>query len=207
MIKIANVQFWVHDQEEALRFYTKTHGEVARGPVALSVRHMADGRRVKDCGFDLHAGEILSIIGPNGAGKTTVFNCITGLVAPQRGEVSLRGERSLLKVKPHKIVSLGLARTFQGVRLFEGLNVADNCLVGLSAHQGRLVSRHGLLGRTSAHDRREALRWLTFVGLAGQAHQGRAQHPVLGVLRGRRRHQHQRRVPRRRLHGPERRLP
>jgi len=125
---------------------------------------------VNDVSFDLHAGEILSIIGPNGAGKTTVFNCITGMVKPQGGVVSLRGERSLLKVKPHKIVSLGLARTFQGVRLFEGLNVADNCLAGLSAHQGRLLSRHGLLGRTSAQDRRDALRWLTFVGLAGQAY-------------------------------------
>ncbi len=127
-------------------------------------------KAVDDVSFDLHAGEILSIIGPNGAGKTTVFNCITGLVAPQRGAVSLRGERSLLNVKPHMIVSLGLARTFQGVRLFEGLDVAENCLVGLAAHQGRLVSRHGLLGRTSAQDRREALRWLAFVGLADQAH-------------------------------------
>ena len=84
--------------------------------------------------------------------------------------MSLRGERSLLGLRPHKIVSLGLARTFQGIRLFGGLDVAENCLVGLSAHQGRLVSRHGLLGRTSPRDRGEALRWLTFVGLAGQAH-------------------------------------
>ena len=127
-------------------------------------------RAVDDVSFDLRAGEILSIIGPNGAGKTTVFNCITGLVTPQGGDVSLRGERSLLGLRPHKIVSLGLARTFQGIRLFPGLDVAENCLVGLSAHQGRLVSRHGLLGRTSGQDRREALRWLTFVGLDGQAH-------------------------------------
>jgi branched-chain amino acid transport system permease protein len=127
-------------------------------------------KAVNGVSFDLYAGEILSIIGPNGAGKTTVFNCITGLVRPQRGEVSLRGERSLIKVKPHTIVSLGLARTFQGVRLFERLDVAENCLVGLAAHQDRLVSAHGLLGRTSARDRREALRWLTFVGLADRAH-------------------------------------
>jgi branched-chain amino acid transport system permease protein len=127
-------------------------------------------KAVDDVSFDLRAGEILSIIGPNGAGKTTVFNCITGLVTPEQGTVSLRGERSLLKVKPHTIVSLGLARTFQGVRLFEGLDVAENCLVGLSAHQGSLISRHGLLGRTSAQDKREALRWLAFVGLADRAH-------------------------------------
>jgi len=147
---------------------------VTQGSLLLRVsglQHSFGGvKAVNDVSFDLHAGEILSIIGPNGAGKTTVFNCITGLVTPQRGEVSLRGERSLLKVKPHKIVSLGLARTFQGVRLFERLNVAENCLVGLAAHQDRLVSRHGLLGRTTAADRREALRWLTFVGLADRAH-------------------------------------
>ena len=135
------------------------------------LRHSFGGvKAVDDVSFDLRAGEILSIIGPNGAGKTTVFNCITGLVTPQGGEVSLRGERSLLKLKPHTVVSLGLARTFQGVRLFDGLDVAENCLVGLAAHQGGLVSRHGLLGRTSAWDRREALRWLAFVGLADQAH-------------------------------------
>ncbi|MGH3257309.1 MAG: ABC transporter permease subunit [Streptosporangiaceae bacterium] len=148
---------------------------VAPGSLLLRVsglQHSFGGvKAVNDVSFDLHAGEILSIIGPNGAGKTTVFNCITGLVTPQRGEVSLRGERSLLRVKPHKIVSLGLARTFQGVRLFERLNVAENCLVGLAAHQDRLVSRHGLLGRTTAADRREALRWLTFVGLSDRAHQ------------------------------------
>jgi branched-chain amino acid transport system permease protein len=56
------------------------------------------------------------------------------------------------------------------VRLFEGLDVAENCLVGLSAHQGKLVSRRGLLGRTSAEDRREARRWLDFVGLTDQAY-------------------------------------
>ena len=127
-------------------------------------------KAVDDVSFDLHAGEILSVIGPNGAGKTTVFNCITGLVTPQRGEVSLRGERSLLGLKPHKVVELGLARTFQGVRLFEGLDVMENCLVGLSAHQGSLIARHGLLGGTSTADRQEALRWLSFVGLANQAH-------------------------------------
>ena len=125
---------------------------------------------IDDVSFDLHAGEILSIIGPNGAGKTTVFNCITGLVTPQRGRVLLLGSRSLRKIKPHAIVSLGIARTFQSIRLFEGLDVAENCLVGLVAHQARLVSRPGLLGRTSAADRREALRCLDFVGLSDWAH-------------------------------------
>jgi branched-chain amino acid transport system permease protein len=146
----------------------------AAGSVLLSVAGLEHGfggiKAVDDVSFDLRAGEILAVIGPNGAGKTTVFNCITGLVTPQRGRVLLRGDRSLRKVRPHKIVSLGIARTFQSVRLFEGLDVAENCLVGLIAHQGRLLARHGLLGRTSAADRSEALRWLDFVGLADRAH-------------------------------------
>jgi branched-chain amino acid transport system permease protein len=146
----------------------------APGTALLSVsglEHRFGGvRAVDNVSFDLHAGEILAVIGPNGAGKTTVFNCITGLVTPQRGSVRLLGDRSLRKVRPHKIVSLGIARTFQSVRLFEGLDVAENCLVGLIAHQGRLLARHGLLGRTSAADRREALRWLDFVGLSDRAH-------------------------------------
>jgi branched-chain amino acid transport system permease protein len=143
------------------------------GSVQLSVSGLGHGFggvvAIDDVSFDLHAGEILSIIGPNGAGKTTVFNCITGLVTPQRGRVLLLG-RSLRKIKPHIIVSLGIARTFQSIRLFEGLDVAENCLVGLVAHQARLLSRPSLLGRTSAADRRQALRCLDFVGLSDRAH-------------------------------------
>jgi branched-chain amino acid transport system permease protein len=143
------------------------------GTVLLSVSglgHSFGGvRAVSDVSLDLHAGEILAVIGPNGAGKTTVFNCITGLVTPQQGDVLLLG-RSLRKLKPHTIVRLGVARTFQSIRLFEGLDVAENCLAGLAAHQSRLVSRHGLLGRTSAADRREALAWLEFTGLSDRAH-------------------------------------
>jgi branched-chain amino acid transport system permease protein len=135
------------------------------------LRHRFGGvTAVDDVDFSIHAGEIVSIIGPNGAGKTTVFNCITGLVAPDQGEVLLEGKRSLRGVKPHAVVRLGLARTFQGIRLFDGMTVADNALVGLTAHQGRVLSRHGLLSRTTAADRRSASRWLSFVGLADRAH-------------------------------------
>lgn len=135
------------------------------------LRHHFGGIRAVDgVSFDVRAGEIVSVIGPNGAGKTSVFNCVTGVVTPQRGEVSLRGERSLRGLAPHAVVGLGLARTFQGIRLFDGLDVADNCLVGLSAHQSRLFSRHGLLARTTTPDRQNALRRLRFVGLDDRAH-------------------------------------
>lgn len=155
--------------EEVARAVPSEHSEVLLKVAGL--RHRFGGvTAVDDVSFEIRTGEIVSIIGPNGAGKTTVFNCITGLVVPEAGTMLLHGERSLVGMKPHKIVSLGLARTFQGIRLFGGMSVADNALVGLVAHQGRVLSRHGLLSRTTARDRRVAWRWLEFVGLADRAH-------------------------------------
>jgi branched-chain amino acid transport system permease protein len=157
------------DAEEVARVSAHEPGEVLLSVVGL--KHRFGGvTAVNDVSFEIRAGEIVSIIGPNGAGKTTVFNCITGLVRPETGKVLLYGKRSLLGMKPHKIVSLGLARTFQGIRLFGGMSVADNALVGLIAHQGRVLSRHGLFSKTTARDRRVAWRWLEFVGLADYAH-------------------------------------
>ncbi|HEX6445491.1 MAG TPA: ATP-binding cassette domain-containing protein [Streptosporangiales bacterium] len=149
-------------------------GAPTEPPLLLRVRdlqhHFGGVRAVDGVSFDVRAGEIVSVIGPNGAGKTTVFNCVTGVVTVQQGDVLLRGERSLRGLAPHVVVGLGLARTFQGIRLFDGLDVADNCLVGLSAHQSRLLSRHGLLARTTTPDRQRALRRLRFVGLDDRAH-------------------------------------
>ena len=147
---------------------------VGRGELLLqvtNVSHRFGGvLAVDDVSFDVHAGEIVSLIGPNGAGKTTVFNCITGLVTPRSGDVLLDGKRSLRGVKPHKVVRLGLARTFQGIRLFDGLDAVENCLVGLIAHQSRMVSLRGLLSRTTREDRLRAMYWLDFVGLAERGH-------------------------------------
>ncbi|HET6877008.1 MAG TPA: ATP-binding cassette domain-containing protein [Jatrophihabitans sp.] len=145
-----------------------------RGELLLQVTdvsHRFGGVRAVDgVSFDVHAGEIVSVIGPNGAGKTTVFNCITGLVTPRSGDVRLGGTRSLRGVKPHKVVRLGLARTFQGIRLFDGLDAVENCLVGLIAHQSRMLSLGGLLSRTTREDRARAMYWLDFVGLADRGH-------------------------------------
>jgi len=86
-------------------------------------------------GVDLKAqeGEILAVIGPNGSGKTTLFNCISGLYRPDRGTIIFRG-RNLLGLSPDVIASLGIARTFQNVRLFPSLSVLDNLLVGRHVH-------------------------------------------------------------------------
>jgi ABC-type branched-subunit amino acid transport system ATPase component len=79
--------------------------------------------------LDLHVdeGEIVSVIGPNGAGKTTLFNVITGIYRPDHGEILLDG-RSLVGLPPHQITKLGVARTFQTLRLFLNMTVKENVM-------------------------------------------------------------------------------
>ena len=81
-----------------------------------------------DVSFAVDAGEIVSIIGPNGAGKSTIFNLITGVYRPDGGDVRFEG-RSIVGKKPNQIVDLGIARTFQNLRLFTHLSVLENVLV------------------------------------------------------------------------------
>jgi branched-chain amino acid transport system ATP-binding protein len=74
-------------------------------------------------------GEVLGVIGPNGAGKTTLFNVICGFVKPSSGTMSWHG-KPLTRMRPHRLASLGIARTLQGVGLFAQLSVADNVMAG-----------------------------------------------------------------------------
>lgn len=88
---------------------------------------------VGDVTMELEKGELVGLIGPNGAGKTTLFNLLTGVYEPSEGTVTLDGQ--LLNGKaPYKIASMGLARTFQNIRLFKDMTVLDNVLVGMSNH-------------------------------------------------------------------------
>lgn len=75
-------------------------------------------------------GELLGVIGPNGAGKTTLFNLLTGIYAPTTGRIAFNGE-SLVTLKPHEINRLGIARTFQNIRLFGHLTVEENILLAM----------------------------------------------------------------------------
>ena len=90
-------------------------------------------------GVDLgvQPGEILGIMGPNGSGKTTLFNILTGLLPPSDGEVLIDG-RSARGLPPHRIARMGIARTFQNLRLFPGMTTTENVLCG--AHQRESVS-------------------------------------------------------------------
>jgi branched-chain amino acid transport system ATP-binding protein len=84
-------------------------------------------RVVSDLDLRVDEGEIVSLIGPNGAGKTTVFNLITGIYEPDAGEILL-GEQNLVGLPPHKITRLGVARTFQTLRLFLNMSVRENLM-------------------------------------------------------------------------------
>lgn len=103
--------------------------------------------------FDIKEGEILGLIGPNGAGKTTCFNVMTGVYQATSGEVRLQG-RSVAKLKRHRITRLGIARTFQNIRLFKSMTVLENVMVGADAHSK--VSFFDALFRTPRHRRNEA---------------------------------------------------
>src|SRR5919106_836615 len=109
-----------------------------------------------DVSLAVEEGAIRGLIGPNGAGKTTLFNVVTRLYKPDTGRVTY-GDRSLLRVRPHRIVKLGIARTFQNVVLFPTMSVVENVLVG--AH-----SRMRPFGERSA--RRQAHDALDHLGLA-----------------------------------------
>lgn len=89
---------------------------------------------VQNVSLRLRNGEVLGLIGPNGAGKTTIFNVITGIYQPTLGEASAFG-KSLRSLKPHRITALGLARTFQNIRLFKDLSVRDNILIAIDRTQ------------------------------------------------------------------------
>jgi branched-chain amino acid transport system ATP-binding protein len=88
-------------------------------------------------GVDLHLGqgELVGLIGPNGSGKTTVFNLVTGIYRPDAGTVTLKGE-NLVGIPPHRINRLGVARTFQNIRLFRNLTVMDNVRIAHHSHLG-----------------------------------------------------------------------
>jgi branched-chain amino acid transport system ATP-binding protein len=122
--------------------------------------------------FDVAEGQIVGLIGPNGAGKTTVFNLITGNYRADGGTITFRG-RSLVGMRTHRIVSLGVARTFQNIRLFQQLSALENVLAG--RHCRTSAGFVGAMLRPARQRREErdavarAVRELAFVGLADSA--------------------------------------
>jgi branched-chain amino acid transport system permease protein len=130
--------------------------------------------------FVVRGGEILALIGPNGAGKTTVFNCLTGVVRASGGQMLWCGA-PLSGGAPHRNVHRGIARTFQGIRLFNHMSAFENVLTGMD-HRLHTPLAAELLGTPSARAEAAAheaqgMRWLEMVGLAGRASEYAADLP------------------------------
>jgi len=126
---------------------------------------------VRALDFTLDEGMIASVIGPNGAGKTTFFNCIAGFYRIDEGQIALDGH-PIHKLPSHKIAHLGLARTYQNIRLFNGMTALENVLVGshqhLSTNWIQAVLRTKAVIREEETAVMEARRLLEIVGLRGK---------------------------------------
>ncbi len=150
-------------------------GPDSSGPVLLEARGIT--RRfgglvaVSEVDFTIYERSIVSLIGPNGAGKTTFFNMIAGLYRPSSGEITFRGRR-LNDVRPDQITSLGIARTFQNIRLFGNMSALDNVLVGMHARLKATalgaVLRLPSVVREEREARERARELLAFASLRGR---------------------------------------
>ena len=111
-------------------------------------------RAVDGASLAVERGRVHGLIGPNGAGKTTVINLVSGLLAPTAGTIAL-GDRAIEGLSPHRIAALGVARTFQNIRLFPDLSARDNVLVGQHLlRRPSLAARMLMLPGARAEDRR-----------------------------------------------------
>ncbi len=131
-------------------------------------RHFGGLKVLQDVNLQVPAGGIFGLIGPNGAGKTTVFNLITGLLPPTGGSIRFGGE-DLAGRKPHQITRLGIARTFQNIRLFKEMSLLENVMVGMHAHLRYgpvgLLLASGLFRAEEKRARERARELLSWVGL------------------------------------------
>lgn len=129
---------------------------------------------VNNVSFDVEPGQIVGLIGPNGAGKTTVFNLITGIYRPDQGEI-LFDQQAVSRLPTHRTISLGIARTFQTIRLFQNLSVLENVLSGRHCLMKSGVFSSLLHTPRQRREERAALikvlQYLEFVGLSEQAEQ------------------------------------
>lgn len=125
---------------------------------------------VNEVSFEARLGQTVAVIGPNGAGKTTLFNMISGLLSPDGGEIWLNGQR-LDGNPPHKVASMGVARTFQNVQLFGNMTVLENVMMGRYRYEraGLIRSALGLTYQEEQQTRAAALQRLKRVGLADKA--------------------------------------
>src|SRR5262252_10727496 len=145
-------------------------GEVTRSPVLLRVRglHKSFGglRAIHDVSYDIMTESVFALIGPNGAGKSTMLNLISGVYQPDSGSLHFGG-RDLSRMPAHRRVRLGIARTFQKIRLFKQLSVLENVIAGFHIHHRIPAWQYVVHGTVFADDQRrcreQAAKLLDFV--------------------------------------------
>lgn len=135
---------------------------------------------VKDMSFVIETGELAGLIGPNGAGKTTIFNLVTGVYDVTSGEIEFKG-KNINRLKTFQVISLGIARTFQNLRLFAASSVLDNVMTAAQQHYKysffEAVSHMGRWKSQEKATRDESMELLERVGLADRANQAAGTLP------------------------------
>lgn len=131
-------------------------------------KHFDGNLALDSISFHVEEKELISLIGPNGSGKTTLFNIISGFLKPSQGEIIFKGLR-INNLSPNKIARLGIARTFQKIRLFHQLSVLDNMLLATKYEEGEKLSsalfRNHLTHYEEKRNIEKCLDYLSFVGL------------------------------------------
>jgi len=131
-------------------------------------KHFGGIRAIEEVRFRVRAGSIMSVIGPNGAGKTTLFNCLTGLTQPTKGRIFFL-DTEITGLQPDDVVRLGIARTFQNIRLFKEMSVLENVVVSQHCRtkSGLFASilRTNIFKTEDKTIREKAFEYLELVGL------------------------------------------
>ncbi|MCI0468464.1 MAG: ABC transporter ATP-binding protein, partial [Nitrospirae bacterium] len=126
---------------------------------------------VEDVSFKIKDNSIVSIIGPNGAGKTTLFNCLTGISRLSRGQITFSG-RDITALPPHRIAELGMARTFQNIRLFNEMTALENVMVSQHSRVkyglGSAIMRNFRFKKKEETIRQLAFEYLELAGIEDQ---------------------------------------
>ncbi len=135
-------------------------------------KHFGGVRAIDDFSLKIEPGAVYGLIGPNGAGKTTIFNTITGIYSADAGRIFFEG-KEITKIQPHQAAEIGIARTFQNIRLFNNLSVKTNVIIACNMHSSYNLAdalfRSGRYKRTVKETEERAMEYLEIVGLADQA--------------------------------------
>jgi branched-chain amino acid transport system ATP-binding protein len=118
-------------------------------------------RAIDHLSLEVHEGEILALIGPNGAGKTTFFNCVTGIYTPNEGDIVIsppgKKRERINGLKPNIVTRMGMARTFQNIRLFPNMTVLENVMIGCHCRTNTRIAGAIFRGKSAISEEREVV--------------------------------------------------